>query len=544
MGATPTGGPAPTEAQIARPLHAGFERSAASFPGRPALEVGGRTLSYAELRDYAASLAATLIREAPGGEPALTAVFAYRSATAFAGLLGALMRGHGYVPLNHNFPLERTRLMLEHAGCNALIVDTASLLQLEELLDGVDRPMVLILPEESEAAALVARFPGHTVVTAPELEPAASLDPVEVDPGDTAYLLFTSGSTGTPKAVMVSHRNANHYVDVLVQRYSVTEHDRFSQTAEMTFDNSVLDMFVPWQCGACVCCPSRKTLIKPGRYIRESELTVWFSVPSTAIFMRRLGALKPASYPSLRWSLFAGEALPAEVAEEWLVAAPNCTVENLYGPTEVTVDCLIYRWDPARSPDECEHGVVPIGYPVPGMTALVADEALHEVEPGTEGELLVSGPQVSLGYLRDPERTAAAFVVPPGHDAIHYRTGDLVRRPADPDAPVPYLGRLDHQIQIFGERIELGEVEAAIREESGVDAVVALGWPVTTAGAGGIEAFVADPDADAGDLKRRLRERLPGQMAPRGVHVLPELPLNDNGKFDRKALMKMLEEAT
>jgi amino acid adenylation domain-containing protein len=543
VSAHPAGATAPTESQIARPLHSGFGRSAETFPDRPALEVAGERLTYAELHERAASLSATLVRESPHGGPPLTAVFAYRSATAFAGVLAALMRGHGYVPLNHNFPPERSRLMLEHAGCEAIVVDAESAAQLEDLLSGVERPLVLVLPEESDRAALAARFPGHTVVTGPELEPAGSLAPVEVDPDGIAYLLFTSGSTGAPKGVMVSHRNANHYVDALVERYSITEHDRFSQTAEMTFDNSVLDMFVPWQCGACVCCPSQKTLIKPGRYIRDSELTVWFSVPSTAIFMRRLGALKPDSYPTLRWSLFAGEALPAEVAEAWLEAAPNCTVENLYGPTEVTVDCLIYRWDPERSPGECEHGVVPIGYPVPNMSALVVDEELNEVEPGAEGELLVSGPQVSLGYWRDPERTAAAFVVPPGRDAVHYRTGDLVRRPATEGGPVPYLGRLDHQVQIFGERIELGEVEAVIREESGVDAVVAIGWPVTTAGAGGIEAFVGDSAVDSEALRRRLKERLPGQMAPRRVHVLAELPLNDNGKFDRKALTQMLEEA-
>jgi amino acid adenylation domain-containing protein len=534
----------PTPEQIARPLYSGFLRSAERFPERPALEVADETLSYRELRERAASLAATLLREVPGREPPLTAVYAYRSATAFAGVLAALLRGHGYVPLNRNFPVERTRLMLERAGCEALVVDSESALQLEEALAGVERPLVLVLPDEDDPGALAARLPAHRVVGARELEPAASLEPAAVDPDAVAYLLFTSGSTGVPKGVMVAHRNVNHYVDVLAERYEISEEDRFSQTAEMTFDNSVLDMFVPWERGACVCCPSQKTLIKPGRYIRDSRLTVWFSVPSTAIFMRRFGGLKPDSYPSLRWSLFAGEALPMEVVEAWLAAAPGSTVENLYGPTEVTVDCLIYRWDPERSPADCELGVVPIGYPLPNMTALVADAELREVEPGEEGELLVAGPQVSLGYWQDPDKTAAAFVVPPGREERHYRTGDRVRRPFAPDGPVTYLGRLDHQVQIFGERIELGEVDAALREEAGVDAVVTVGWPVTGAGsASGLEAFVGDPEADGEEIRLRLKDRLPGQMAPRRVHVLPELPLNDNGKFDRKALVNMLEES-
>jgi amino acid adenylation domain-containing protein len=538
--ASPT--PVPSPEQIARPLHSGFLRAAQRFPGRPALEVEGRELSYSELRDRALALAATLEHEGPHDGIALTAVLAYRSATAFAGVLGALLRGHGYVPLNPGFPSERTRLMLEHSEAHTIVVDADSAEGLAEVLDGVGRPLVILLPDHEDVSVLAAQLPVHRVLGAADVRPADGFAPADTDPGAVAYLMFTSGSTGTPKGVMVTHANVNHYVDVLGGRYAVTEEDRFSQTAEMTFDNSVLDIFLAWQNGACVCCPSRKALISPGRYIRNSRITIWFSVPSTAIFMRRLNALKPGSYPTLRFSMFAGEALPAEVCEAWLEAAPNTVVENLYGPTEVTVDCLVYRWDPDTAPGECEHGIVPIGHTLPGMSALVVDSDLREVEPGAEGELLVSGPQVSLGYLKDPEKTAAAFVHPPGREELHYRTGDLVRRPATEGGPIPYLGRIDHQVQIFGERVELGEIEAALRAESHTDAVVAVGWPVTAAGASGIEAFVGDERVDAEELRLRLRALLPGQMAPRRVHVLPELPLNDNGKFDRKALTRMLEQ--
>jgi acyl-CoA synthetase (AMP-forming)/AMP-acid ligase II len=232
-----------------------------------------------------------------------------------------------------------------------------------------------------------------------------------------------------------------------------------------------------------------------------------------------------------------------EVAESWLAAAPNSTVENLYGPTEVTVDCLIYRWDPERSPAECELGVVPIGYPLPDMDYRVVDGDLGEVAPGETGELLVGGPQVGLGYWRDPAKTAAAFVVPPGSDVVHYRTGDRVRRPAAPDGPVTYLGRVDHQVQIFGERIELGEIEAVLREESGTDAVVAVGWPAAGAGAAqAVEAFVGDTSVDVASLRERLKARLHGHMVPRRLHLLDELPLNANGKFDRGALTRMLDD--
>jgi amino acid adenylation domain-containing protein len=530
---------APTDPAL-RELQSGFLRSAQLYPERPALEVGGETLSYTELRDRAAVLAATLSRELPEADPPLTAVFAYRTATAYAGLLGALLRGHGYVPLNRNFPAERTRLMLERAQCRALIVDTESAAQLETVVEGLDQ-LLILMPEAVDVDEWARRLPGHRVLGARDLEPAASWEPVSVDPSAIVYILFTSGSTGIPKGVMVAHRSVAHWVDTLVERYAITPEDRFSHVNEVTFDMSVFDLFVAWECGACVCCPSQKTLLKPDRYIRDSGLTVWFSVPSTAIFMRRFGALKPGSLPTLRWSLFAGEPLPIEVAAAWQEAAPDSRVENLFGPTELTVVCMEYRWDPRRSPAECEHGGVPMGWPLRGSQPLVVGEDLREVAPGELGELLVAGPQVALGYWREREKTEAAFVIPPGQEAVHYRTGDRVRRPL-PGQPMTYHGRMDQQIQLLGERVELGEIEAAVRDESGVDAVVAIGWPRTETGASGIEVFVGERNIDPAEVIRRLKSRLPVHMVPRRLNLLAELPLNSNGKFDRRALAEMLDQ--
>jgi len=190
---------------------------------------------------------------------------------------------------------------------------------------------------------------------------------------------------------------------------------------------------------------------------------------------------------------------------------------------------------------ESHIGVVPIGKPLPGMSAIVVDDMLQEVNAGDTGELLMTGAQVTLGYWKDPAKTAAAFVVPPGLDAVYYRTGDRVRRPMD-GGPLIYLGRLDHQIKVLGHRVELGEVEAAIRE-AGVDAAVALGWPMTSSGAEGIVAFLGDTTADVEAIREKLKTSLPGYMVPRQFHLLSELPLNSNGKVDRKSLLKMLEVA-
>ncbi len=525
-----------------RSVRSGFLRSAERFPERPALQLGGDTLSYRALSVLAASMATTLDAAAPPDELPLTAVFAHRSVTAYAGVLAGLLRGHGYVPLNPAFPTDRTRAMLVRSGCRSLIVDGHGARQLEEVLDGVGTPLLLLLPEHDDVGAFAARWPAHRFLGRDALQGASAWQARPVDPDGIAYLLFTSGSTGQPKGVMVAHRNVTHFVDAMVERYAVTEHDRFSQTFDLTFDLSAFDMFVAWERGACLCAPTQSQKMLPGRYVTECGITVWFSVPSTAVLMSRLRILKAGKFAGLRLSLFCGEALPVEVLQKWAEAAPASVLENLYGPTELTIACTLYRWDAERSPAESELGVVPIGHPYPGMKLLVVDEQLDEVAVGKTGELLMTGPQLTLGYYRDAERTAAAFVVPPGRDEVYYRTGDRVRRPAA-GRPLVYLGRMDNQIKIQGYRVELGEIEAVMRQEAGVEVAIAVGWPVTASGADGVVGFLGADHADTAAVRERIVARLPPYMHPSALHLVAEFPLNANGKVDRKALLQRLADA-
>jgi amino acid adenylation domain-containing protein len=523
-----------------RLLWAGFLRSAERFPTRGAIDVGGREVTYQQLANRAKRLAATLQATSANGGVPLTAVFAYRSETAYAAVLGALMGGHGYVPLNRTFPIDRTRLMLERSMCRSVIVDAGSELQLDNLLRGIAIPLVVICPDRADLADLAARFSVHRFIGANELASTQQWCPVGVAADSIAYLMFTSGSTGQPKGVMVSHTNALHYVNYVTKRYGFTSNDRLSQTFDLTFDLSVHDMFVAWETGACLCCPTQKQAIKPGAFINDMRLTVWFSVPSTAAFMRRFGILRPGMYPRLRLSLFCGEALPIEVVRCWALAAPNSVIENIYGPTELTIACTAYRWD-ANSPDECEQAIVPIGQPFDSMRALIVDEQLREVEDGIDGELLMTGPQLSLGYWQDEANTRRAFVHITGKKGTYYRTGDRVRRSAVNKSLI-YLGRLDNQIKVLGHRVELGEVEAAIRQLSGLEAVVAVGWPTTESGADGIQVFLETDRFDTKALASQLKKKLPAYMLPRGILVLNQFPLNANGKYDRKALQVMLEK--
>jgi acyl-CoA synthetase (AMP-forming)/AMP-acid ligase II len=163
-----------------------------------------------------------------------------------------------------------------------------------------------------------------------------------------------------------------------------------------------------------------------------------------------------------------------------------------------------------------------------------------EVPEGEIGELLMAGPQVSLGYLKDQEITNESFIAPPGKKERYYRTGDLVRR-SFAGGPLHYIGRNDSQIKILGQRVELGEIEAILRMESGIDGVVAVGWPLTAGGPGGIEVFMEGKDLDVTELKKRVADRLPEHMVPTRFHLVSKIPLHENGKYDRRALRKILE---
>lgn len=523
-----------------RAILEGFFRSSRRFGTRPALEIGGESISYELLRDSAAAVAATLQERGGGEAPGLTAVIARRSLVAYTGMIGTLMSGRAYVPLNVDFPPERTLHMLRVARCRSIVADGA----LEDfwwpLLGAIETPLLVITPDLD----VKHQAPGtehHTLVGRSDLAKPSDLQDIDQDADAIAYVMFTSGSTGTPKGVAVSDRNVRSLVEALAERYQVEPSDRFSQNFELTFDPSIFDMFVAWECGACVCPPPARGLLPYDEYIRLAALTVWFSVPSTGLLMGKLGMLERGAFPCLRITLFAGEALPARLAKNWARAAPNSLIENLYGPTEATVVCIGYRWDAAISETECENGIVPIGWPLPGMGARIVDDSLEDVPLGAEGELLVWGQQTSRGYWQDPEKTAEKFVFLPGHDEVHYRTGDRVRRRGE-EAPLLFLGRRDSQIKVKGYRVELGEVEAVLREETGVLAV-AVGWPVTTNGVQAIAAFLesSDGELDLDDLRRRLGQRLPRFMTPRTLLCIPDLPLDANGKIDRHSLLRRLE---
>ncbi|MFG3077416.1 AMP-binding protein [Streptomyces sp. NPDC048225] len=499
-----------------------FVRTAHHHPGRPALTAGTETLSYERLLACAETLVARLCADAPA--PGRVGLLALRTPATYAAYLAVQRLGAAVVPLNPAAPPGRNETVVRQSGATVVLADAAG----DAGPAGRAAPVVPVALTDAAAGPDIAHLSGP-------------------NPSDTAYILFTSGSTGRPKGVVIRHANTDAYLDHAVARTGAGPDSRLSQTFDLTFDPSVFDMFVAWSTGAHLVVPVRDELLDPAGFVARHELTHWFSVPSVVSLAARLRRLAPGTMPTLRWAAFAGEPLTLRQARAWAVAAPAARLENLYGPTELTVTCTGYRLpaDPARWPDH-RNGTLPIGTAHPGAETLVVDERMR---PAEEGELLVRGAQRFPGYLDpadDVDRfaggDAAAGLTPynggPLTDAHWYRTGDRVVRDGD---GLVHLGRLDSQVKISGYRVELGEIEQALRSLPGVvDAVVV----VRDERAGTVlEAVHTGDGGDPAALSAALHERLPAYMVPRTLLHLPELPLNLNGKTDRTAVAATLDTA-
>ncbi|MDQ1041750.1 amino acid adenylation domain-containing protein [Streptomyces sp. V3I8] len=500
-------------------LHARFLRGLATSGQRPALHLGERTVSYEELHELALQWAGTLLAS-PAGPPAAIGVLAAKGLEAYAGILAGLYTGATVVPLHPAFPAARTRSMLQDAGVSAVLADDAGLAALEQALgdgDGVGLPVL---------APFAARGAG----TARRLQAAprdALREPRPVAPGDRAYILFTSGSTGRPKGVPIAHGSTTHYFRLIDERYRFDADDVFSQTFDVNFDCAMFDMFSAWGAGGAVHPVPLQAYRDLPAFVAERRMTVWFSTPSTISLLRRTGSLAPGALPGLRWSLFAGEALRDQDAADWQAAAPASTLENIYGPTELTVTVTGHRWSPRTSPALCVNGLVPIGTVHEGHEHLLLDQDGRPTD--AEGELLITGPQMTSGYL-DPEHDRGRFLQHEGR--TWYRTGDRVRRLAGGE--LVYLGRLDAQVQIQGWRVELAEVEHAVRTCPSVQDAVA----VARTGDAGTElvVFYTGRPTPAAALAAALRALLPQGMVPKHYRHVEDFPLNSNRKVDRKAL--------
>lgn len=492
-----------------------FAASVERLPEAVAVEVDDHEVSYRELDELSARLAARMVNEC-GGVPERVGLLASRSLLAFAGYLAITRLGAVVVPLNPGHPIARSRDICAAARPELLLADAGG----GKLARELAVPRTLVDPSLSTEDDVMA------------------LPPVHRDQDAVAYILFTSGSTGRPKGVPIRHRNVSPFVAYNVARFDVGPGCRMSHTFDLTFDVSVFDMFVTWAGGATLVCPRRTELMEPVRYISERGLTHWISVPSVISVAAQLGSLRTGLPNQLRHSVFCGEQLTLSQARAWHAVAPRSEIVNGYGPTELVVLCADYALpeDEATWP-RTANDTVPIGRPYPHLETVVVDAGGNLAD---EGELCVRGSQRFDGYL-EPADNAGRFVARPGvtvsNEPIgpehYYRTGDVVRREA---GEWVHVARLDHQVQVRGYRVELGEVEAALRSTAGVHTAVVVA--TRRDGETELVGFYTGASPVA-DVRRAVRRRLPIYMVPRRLVQLPRIPLNANGKFDRPQLHEL-----
>jgi amino acid adenylation domain-containing protein len=501
---------------------------AQSGPDRPALTVDGETLTYRQLWHAATMLAERLPAPAVSASSApVTALMAHRHLSSYVAILACLVRGHTWVPINVEHPPERNLRVLRKSRAPRIVCGERAEQALSQILAAAGDGF------ECEVVQCADRADFET---AQEVDP--SVVPGSVPGEQRAYILFTSGSTGEPKGVPISQRALTGYLEAAAALMPAGPGDRFSQTFELTFDLSIHDLLLCWTAGAHLVVPTRAELTRPATYIRAHGLTRWFSVPSLAFQVRLQGDLSAGAFPSLRTSLFCGEALPSLLADEWALATPNGVVENWYGPTEATIACarfVVPTPTPGATPP---HDLVPIGDAFPGMELSIHAEDGAPLADGTPGELLLSGRQLSEGYLDEPERNARAFVRLPGRDGVCYRTGDRAVR--DPGGPVRFLGRVDNQVKVRGFRIELGEIEAVLRRCAGGVNALAFAWPPDEPSGRFVVAALETGGVDATSLLESAAKSLPDYMVPAQVVCLPTFPTNASGKADRREVARRL----
>jgi len=462
-------------------LHELIEAQAARTPNAPALAFEGQALTYRELDLRASRLAAHLAGLGVGPDVTV-GLLVERSLEMIVGILGILKAGGAYVPIDAAYPAERVAYMLSDSGAAAVLTQSS----LADKVSGVQAVCLDAFAWNKDAPRIEAPVHAHHL----------------------AYVIYTSGSTGQPKGVGIEHRNIVNYVLGVIERLRLEPGMRYATVSTIAADLGNTVIFPSLATGGCLHVISQERAENGGllaEYFEREKIDVLKIVPS------HFAALNPEGVMPKRRLILGGEPSRLDWIERLRALAPACEIFNHYGPTETTVGVL--TCPAAGRIAATQSGTLPLGKPLPNVEIRLV-----------EGEICIGGAGVARGYLNRPELTAEKFV-----DGF-YRTGDRGRELAD--GSIEFCGRVDHQVKVHGYRVELGEIEAALRSHEKVrDAVVLLREDQ-------LVAFVAPSEADARTLREHLKARLPQYMVPSVLVPMERLPLTPNGKVDRQALAR------
>jgi len=498
-----------------RRAHEVFEDQARARPDAVAAVHGSRQFTYGELNARANRLARALLARGLGRE-AVVGVVTERNLDWLTAVLAIFKAGGAYLPIEPNFPAERIAKSLHRAGSKLVLTERGSTAMLDQALDSLSGVRKLLIN--------AADAEGH---------PDGDLG-LDVAPDQLAYIYFTSGSTGEPKGAMCEHAGLLNHLFAKIDDLQIGAGAVVAQTAPQCFDISLWQLMSALMAGGRTLIVEQETILDAKRFIDkivDGRVNVAQFVPSYLEVLVSYLAQHPRELRDLATVVATGEALKRELVERWFAVQPGIQLVNAYGLTETSDDTNHEIMDRPPAGDR-----VPLGRPINNVHIFVMDEHLRPVPFGDPGEIVFSGVCVGRGYINDPERTAQAFLPDPNHLGRRlYRSGDYGR--CLPDGKLEFLGRRDSQVKISGFRIEIGEIENRLLKLPGVSAgaVVILNNQLAGFCSG-------DRPLDPGVMRDQLAKALPKYMVPSAIHWRKTLPLTENGKIDRKALVALAGE--
>ncbi|WP_217606647.1 non-ribosomal peptide synthetase [Chitinophaga sp. GbtcB8] len=471
-----------------------FEEQVQNTPDHTALVAGATRLSYRELNEQANRLANYLVQHYAPQADELIGLVMDRSEWLVIGILGVLKAGAAYVPVDPTYPRERKKFIIKDAGVKVILTTATELFEAEMPADVID---------------IRSAFSDN----------AGNLAGISISPNSLAYVIYTSGSTGTPKGVMIEHHSLVNFCYWNNYAYAVTAADRASMYASVSFDAAVWELFPYLIKGACV------FVVPPDIRLDMEKLAAFYDANQVTISFLPTGIaerfLEVPQQQSLRYLQAGGDKLTTFTKR-------NYQLVNNYGPTETTIIAISYAVNEAV-PN------IPIGKPVSNTRVYILSRQLALCPVGVNGEICIGGEQVARGYAGHLELTAEKFIPDPFREGERlYRTGDIGRW--QPDGNILFLGRMDEQLKIRGNRIEPGEIESALLQYGTIEAAVVLARQDSN-GEKVLVAYLSGKEQpDTASLRAYLAPLLPAYMLPHHYIYLESLPLTANGKVDRKRL--------
>lgn len=490
--------------------------TAEKYPNHLAFVDQKTSLTYKDLLDEAEQIAYELISRKLFKKP--IAVMMDKGARTIAAFLGVALAGDYYTVIDTKMPQNRVEKILDTFKPEIILVDKKNENKKVDIgYESVVYEEVIKKPLNMEEKLAIEKIESKIIDT------------------DILYVLFTSGSTGIPKGVIITHRSVIDYTEWVGETFGFDHNTTIGNQAPLYFDNSVLDIYSTLRCGGTLHIIPQMMYSFPIRlleYIRDNHINTVFWVPTVLSRVADLDLLDKCNIDCLEKVLFAGEVMPARQLNAWIRRLPNATFANLYGPTEITVDCTCYIVDREIRDDES----VPIGFACMNTDVLILNDGNELVKENEKGELCVRGSSLSLGYYNNPEKTATAFVQNPLnklYNELIYRTGDIVHY--NERGEIIYDGRRDSQIKHTGHRIELGEIETAVSSNPEIKSNCCLHEGTKDKL---ILFYVGNIGED--DLRKYLNILVPEYMLPNEYIKLDVMPLNMNGKIDRVKLKEQI----